>query len=112
MHRTEKEISVVDVINVHLIGIRPAYRPRLNDGEPVSAILKARRAFHDHGTSDAEPVLTAKMCPKTIVWNATATLVLAPVCLPCRFVFLFCVLVFLFRALVCLLRFLVLLLVL
>ena len=42
IRRIAQVILTVDVVDVNVVGVIPAYRPRLNEAEPVAAVLEAR----------------------------------------------------------------------
>jgi hypothetical protein len=50
-HVKEKILSI-DVVDVAVVGIGPAYGPGINDGEPISTVLKTWLAFDDGGQVD------------------------------------------------------------
>src|SRR5579859_6137509 len=72
MHRTQQEIAAIDVFHVHLIGVVPADRPRVDESEPIAAVLEAWDPADHHRTIDAESVVTAKVGAETGVGNAAA----------------------------------------
>lgn len=66
-----QEIFAVYVININVVRVVPAHRPRLIKSEPETAVLEARISVHYSRTADAELVLTAKIGLKARVWNPT-----------------------------------------
>jgi hypothetical protein len=69
-------ISVIDVVHIDIISSvpnrRPGFRARINYTKPEAPELETRGAV-DHNNwyvVDPKPVSTAKMRPKTILWNA------------------------------------------
>jgi hypothetical protein len=71
-------ISVIDVVNVDVIGPvpnrRPGFRARINHTEPEAPDLETRRPFDhdDWDLVDAKPVPTAKMRTKAIFRDAVS----------------------------------------
>jgi hypothetical protein len=69
-------ISVIDVVDIDVIGPvpnrRPGFRTRINHTEPEASELEAWGTldYHDWDVVDAKPVSTAKMRTEAIVWNA------------------------------------------
>ena len=65
-------VSIVDVVDVDVIGPvphrRPGFRAGINHAEPEASELETRRAFHhyDWNFVDSKPVATAKMRPEAI----------------------------------------------
>jgi hypothetical protein len=76
-------ISIIDVVDIDLIGPvpnrRPGFRAWIDHAEPVAAELETRRAFdHYHwDVVDAKPVSTAKMRPEAIFRNAVSVVAAA-----------------------------------
>jgi len=60
MEHIEDEIFSIDEIDVTVIGVGPSNRPRVDDFEPVSAILEAGLAPDDFRVPDGKGVLAAK----------------------------------------------------
>jgi hypothetical protein len=66
-------VSIVDVVDVDVIGPVPHRRPGLgagiNHAEPEASELETRRTFHhyDWNFVDAKPVAAAKMCTEAIL---------------------------------------------
>jgi hypothetical protein len=55
-----QKISPVQVVNVNVVRIEPAYRPRVNHVEPIAAVLKTSSPVSEFGTVHVKPVTTAK----------------------------------------------------
>src|ERR1700722_2489584 len=72
MQHVEQEVFAIDVIDITLVAVSPARRPRVRDHEPVSAGLKARLAFDDHRPIDDDGVRAPETGPELIVGNARA----------------------------------------
>jgi hypothetical protein len=76
-------ISVIDVVNVDVIGPvpnrRPGFRARINHTEPEAPDLETRRPFdhYDWDLVDAKPVSPAKMRAEAIVRNAVSVIAAA-----------------------------------
>jgi len=60
-----RKILAIDVVNVDVIGVIPAYRPRLNKSEPIAAVLEAGIS----PTSVGLPMRNVWSLPKS--WNGT-----------------------------------------
>jgi hypothetical protein len=54
-------VLVVDVVYVDVVVISPARGPRIDDLEPVTAVLEARAALVDFGAVEAEVVFPSKV---------------------------------------------------
>src|SRR5271157_5377539 len=65
-------IAAVDVIDVEVVGVVPAIRPRINETKPIAAVLEARISADHNWGADVEVVLTAKVGAETLVGNAAA----------------------------------------
>ena len=77
-------VQVVPVViaDVHVVGsvpvIRPAFRPRVEEHEPITAVLESRIPGHDHGSAlHTEPVLAAKRKLESVLRNVVATIAAA-----------------------------------
>src|SRR5579863_10469490 len=66
-------VAAVDVINVDVVGVVPADRPRFHESKPIAAILEARISADQNRVADAELVLTSKVGMETLVWNSAVT---------------------------------------
>jgi hypothetical protein len=64
-----QEISPVQVVNVNAVSIEPPHWPRVNHGEPKTAVLKASRPAGEFGTVHVKRVATAKTGTETVVRN-------------------------------------------
>jgi len=80
IRRVTQVISVTDVININVIGVVPTRRPRLDESEPIAAILKARISANHPGTLDAEFVPSAKIGTEAIVGYTTSASGTEPQC--------------------------------
>ncbi len=69
VQQIEQEIFAVDVIDVAIVGVSPAYRPRVDELKAVAAVLKLRLARDDYGLG-AEGVAAAEVRLEFIVGNA------------------------------------------
>jgi hypothetical protein len=76
-------ISIVRVDNVNVVGLVPVVCPvawpRVNKGEPVAAVLEARKSSNDHiwlAVND-ESVPWAKIAMVALVWDAVAVVAAA-----------------------------------
>ncbi len=71
-------IAIPGVIDVHIIVVvpvvRPVFRPRVNQTEPIASVLETGVPAHDHHriAVNAEPVTWAKVTPITVLGNAIA----------------------------------------
>jgi len=65
-----QEIFPVQVVNVHVVRIEPAHRPRLNHVEPITAVLKTSRPVGEFRTVHMKPVATAKTGTELSFGNA------------------------------------------
>jgi hypothetical protein len=66
-------IPAIDVINVDIIRVVPAYRPRFNESKPIATVLEARISADHSWVAHVEFMLTAKIGMETRVWNSAAT---------------------------------------
>ena len=85
MHRVVQVIAAINVVNVNFIGVVPVCWPRVNESEPIAAVLEARIPGDNPRTVDAEPVVTTKMGTETVVRNATTAVASDALCLLCVF---------------------------
>jgi hypothetical protein len=73
-------ISAAVVVQVHVIAVvpitRPVFRPRVDQSEPVAAVLEAalRANIHHGETVDAEPVILAIRATETVIRNTVAVI--------------------------------------
>ena len=72
IERIKQVIPATDVVDVNVIGVIPAHRPRLNKSERVAAILEARVTADDHWLVDHKHVSFTKIATEPIVRYATA----------------------------------------
>ena len=83
-------IPIVSIDDVHVISLvpvgRPGGGPRVNQAEPIAAVLEAREAANNHVrlAKDNEAVALAKIAVVAVVWDAIA--VVAAALLPCAVV--------------------------
>jgi hypothetical protein len=76
-------ISVIDVVDIDVIGPvpnrRPGFRARINHTEPEASELETWGTLdhHDWDVVDAKPVSTAKMRMEAIFWNAVSAVAAA-----------------------------------
>jgi len=72
----EQVIPAVDVVDINIVGLVPGRSPifwiRINDTEPIPAVLEARKsAFNQEGHAvHAKKVPSSKVGPELIVGNA------------------------------------------
>lgn len=71
----EEVVSVIHVVNVAIIIVRPICWPGIYKLEPISTVLEPWTVFDDDGMADMEVVLMSKVLVKVPVGNAP--------CLPC-----------------------------
>ena len=65
-------VSTVHVINVDVICVVPACRPRLNKSEPIASVLEAGISADHYRIAHPELMLTPKIGMETLVWNSAA----------------------------------------
>src|SRR5208337_1771656 len=65
-------IAAVDVIDVEVVGVVPAIRPRFNETKPKAAVLEARISADHNWVAHVEVVLTAKVRAEMLVGDAAA----------------------------------------
>src|SRR5580692_11736129 len=75
-----QKVPSVDVVNINVVGVKPAHWPRLTESEPVASVLEARLPLDNDRAVDHEHVLAAEICPKTVVRNA-AVVAIGALCL-------------------------------
>ena len=79
----EQVISVIDVIDVNVVGFIPVVSPvfwiRLNRAEPIATVLETRRSGHhqEGEAEDAEPMVAAIVGVEVVVRNAVAVVAAA-----------------------------------
>ncbi len=72
-------IPVVNVVNVNVVGfvpgVRPVFRPRINQTEPEASVLEPWISAHDNYRDgvNAKPVATAKMRAEMAFGNTVAS---------------------------------------
>src|SRR5579863_799688 len=81
MHTVVQVIPVI-IANINVIGgipvLRPVFRPRVNQHEPITAVLKAGVTRNYDGLAlDAKPVSRAEMETETILGNVVASIAAA-----------------------------------
>ena len=65
--RIAQVIPAVDVVHIDVVGVIPAFRPRLRESEPIPAVLESGISIHDSWTSDPKFVRPAKVGAEAIV---------------------------------------------
>jgi hypothetical protein len=86
----EQVVAVVDVGNINVVVvipvIRPVFRPRVNETEPIALILEARvPTYNQKGQSVyAESMVRPKVSPEALIGNAVS--VVATTLLPAAMV--------------------------
>ena len=60
-------IPTVYVIDVNVICVVPAYRPRFNKSKPITAVLEAGISADKHGVSHSKLVATTEIGTETFV---------------------------------------------
>lgn len=68
----EHVIPAIDVINVNVVGVIPAHRPRFNESEPIAAILETRISTDKNWIAHVEFMLAAKIGTEAIIGNSIA----------------------------------------
>jgi hypothetical protein len=81
--RVVQVIAAIDVVNVNVVGVVPVCWPRVNESEPIAAVLEARIPGDNRRTVDAEPVVTTKLGTETVIRNATTAVATDALCLLC-----------------------------
>jgi hypothetical protein len=72
MPRAAHVITVVNVVNVNLVGIAPTRRQGTANHKPIAAVAETRMPGDDHGTHDYEPVLVAEMRAEMVFRDMSA----------------------------------------
>jgi len=70
--RVEHVIPTIDVINIDVVGVVPAYRPRFNESEPIASILEPRIPADHNRIAHVKLVLPAKVGMEPLVGNSSA----------------------------------------
>ena len=70
MERVVQEVPALDVVNVNVVGVKPAYWPWLTESEPIAPVLEPRLPFDDNRAINDEHVLPAEIGTKTVLRNA------------------------------------------
>ena len=70
MDGIEKIVTVVHVVNVAIVIVRPIRRPGLREFKPISAVLEARFVIHNYRMADMEVMLATEVSAEFVVWNA------------------------------------------
>jgi len=65
-------ILAVDVIDVNIVGVIPVDWPRLDESEPISAVLEAGITVNHPRTPDTKFVRSAKIGLETLLGNSAA----------------------------------------
>ena len=71
VQQIKEEIFSIDIVDVAVIRVSPARRPRIHKLETISAVLKLRPAPHNHGFC-REGVAAAKVGAELVVGNVSA----------------------------------------
>ncbi len=71
MEGITQEIAPVQIIDVNVVRVEPAYRPRVNHVEPISAVLKTSRPVGEIAAVHMKPVATAKARTELSFGNAS-----------------------------------------
>jgi hypothetical protein len=83
MPAVEQVIAVVDVADIDIVGVipvrRPGFWPRVNETEPIAAVLEAGISAHNQEGEpiDSEPMFRPKVSTESIVRNAVAVVAAA-----------------------------------
>ena len=83
MPAVEQVITVVDVADIDIVGVipvrRPGFWPRVNETEPIAAVLEAGISAHNQEGQpiDSEPMFRPKVSTESIVRNAVAVVAAA-----------------------------------
>ena len=67
----KEEVLSIDVIDVALVGVCPAYRPRIDQLKAIAAILKLWLARNDYRLCP-EGVAASEMSVELVIWNMPA----------------------------------------
>lgn len=73
MIRIEQVISVVDVVDVALIGIGPLTWPDIDNLKPIARVLETRPVIYNDRTVDDKRVLAAEVRSELLLWNSAPT---------------------------------------
>ena len=65
-------IAAIHIIDVEVVGVVPANRPRINESKPKAAVLETGISADHNWVAHVEVVLTAKVGTELLIWNATA----------------------------------------
>lgn len=65
-----QEIPTVPVVDVNAVSTEPSHWPRINRGEPITAVLKTSRTARKLGPAHMKRVATAETGSETIVGDA------------------------------------------
>ena len=69
----EHVIPAIDVININVVSVVPAHRPRFNESKPIAAVLETRISADKNWIAHVELVLPTKVGMETLVGNSTVT---------------------------------------
>ena len=72
--RVDQVIAAIDVVNVDVVGVIPALRPRIVESKPKTTILEARKTADQHGLVDYEGVLPTKIGAEPVVRYAVTAI--------------------------------------
>src|ERR1043166_6635159 len=74
MQHVNQEVLPIDIVDVAIVGIGPAHRPRIDKLDPVAAILNPRTTLHDDRLRYAEVMLAAEARAELLLRNALGCL--------------------------------------
>jgi hypothetical protein len=80
--QVKQKVSAVDEVDIAVVGVSPARRPRLRYFEIVAAVGEVRSAFHHFDVTNREMVIPAEMCAKMFVVDSTRMFVALYVIVP------------------------------
>jgi VIT1/CCC1 family predicted Fe2+/Mn2+ transporter len=75
MRQVEEKISAINIVDIAVVAVGPAMRPRIDDFEVVTAVREVRTASHDSHMPDGKVMLAAEVIVKVSVVNAAHMLV-------------------------------------
>ena len=76
MPQVKQKISAIDKVDIGIVGVSPARRPRLGNFKIVAAVSKSWPAFNDLDMTDRKVVVPAKVRAEMFVCNAAVFVVL------------------------------------
>src|SRR5580704_37848 len=66
-----QKVPSIDVVNINVVGVKPAHWPWLTESKPIASVLEARLPLDNDRAVDHEHVLAAEIRVKTVFRNAT-----------------------------------------